>query len=153
MKRFLLATCLVTVLLQEAGAIPAHQVPVKTKGNHVILEQETEKALGTKLTEPLEKDNQLGPWLPVPKQKFAAAEEKHSDAATLVETEEDILSRFRNPRHGPEPDLDSIDHPTYEEVQDEEVPQTWPLMYRQVLQGPEEDLDHISHSLEDSEEP
>ncbi|XP_036033553.1 proline-rich acidic protein 1 [Onychomys torridus] len=150
-KRFLLATCLVAVLLQEAGAIPALQVPVKTKGKHVILEQETEKALGAKAVEPLEKDLQLGALLPVPKQKLAAAEEKHSDAMTWVETK-DILSRFRNPQYGPELDLDSLHHPMYEEVQDEvQVAQPWPVMYRQVLQGPEEDLDHIFHSLEDSE--
>ncbi|XP_021083667.1 proline-rich acidic protein 1 [Mesocricetus auratus] len=150
MKRFLLATCLVAVLLQEAGAIPARQVPVKTKGKHVIFEQETEKALGTKAMEPLEKDNQLGLLLSVPKQKLAVAEEKRTDAVTLVETEEDIPSRFWNPLHGPELDLDSIYHPKYEEVQDEEVPLMRPMLYRQVLQGPEEDLDHIFHSLEDS---
>ncbi|KAL1788339.1 proline-rich acidic protein 1 [Sigmodon hispidus] len=151
MKRFLLATCLVVVLLQEAGAIPALQVPVKTKDKHVILEQETEKALGAKAMEPMEKDNQLGALLPVPKQKLAAAEEKRSDARTWVETE-DILSPFRIPHYGPEQDLDSLYHPMYE-VEDEEVPQTRPVIYRQVLQGPEEDLDHISHALEDSEEP
>ncbi|ERE77996.1 proline-rich acidic protein 1 [Cricetulus griseus] len=151
-NRFLLATCLVAVLLQEAGAIPARQVPVKTKGKHLILEQETEKALGTKVMEPLDKDNQLGALLPVPKERLAAAEEKRSgqNAVTLVETEKDILSRFRNPLYGPELDLDSIHHPMYEEVQDEEVPQMRPMLIRQVLQGPEEDLDHISHSLEDS---
>ncbi|XP_031244583.1 proline-rich acidic protein 1 isoform X2 [Mastomys coucha] len=135
MKRFLLATCLVAALLWEAGAIPAHQ--------------ETEKAWGTRAMEPLEKDNQLGPLLPVPKQKLAAAEEKRPDTMTWVETE-DILSRLRNPLQGPELDLDSIDHPVSEDVQDEEVPQSWPILYRQVLQGPEEDLDHISHSMEDS---
>lgn len=68
---------------------------------------------------------------------------------TSVETE-DILSRFRNPLQGPEPDLDSIDHPTSEDIRDEEVPQSRPVLYRQVLQGPEKDLDHISHSMEDS---
>lgn len=68
---------------------------------------------------------------------------------TWVETE-DILSRFRNPRHGPELDLDHLYHPRSEEVQNEEVPQMWPVLYRQVLQGPEEDLDHLSHSMEDS---
>ncbi|OBS72671.1 hypothetical protein A6R68_12749 [Neotoma lepida] len=135
--------------MQAGGGTTVAQVPVKTKGKHVIPEQETEKALGTKAVEPLEKDNQLGALLPVPKQKLAAAEEKRSDAMTRVETE-DILSRFRNPHYGPELDLDSIYHPMYEEVQDEEIPQPWPMMYRQVLQGPEEDLDHISHSLEDS---
>ncbi|XP_041522912.1 proline-rich acidic protein 1 [Microtus oregoni] len=151
MKRFLLATCLVAVLLQEAGAIPARQVPVKTKGKHVILEQETEKALGTKAMEALEKDNQLGALLLVPKQKLAAAEEKLADAMTLVET--DLLSHLRNPLQGPEPDLDSLHHPKYEEVQDEAVPQMLLKIHRQVLQGPEKDLDHISHSLEDSSEP
>ncbi|CAO2583766.1 Proline-rich acidic protein 1, partial [Lemmus lemmus] len=110
------------------------------------------RALGTKVIEALEKDNQLGALLLVPKQKLAAAEEKH--AMTLVETEEkDILSRFRKPLHGPEPDLDSLLHPTYEEVQGGAVPQMLPKIHRQVLQGPEEDLDHISHSLEDSSEP
>lgn len=99
--------------------------------------------------EPLEKDNQLGALLPVPKQKLVAAEEKHPDAMTWVETE-DILSRLRNPLQGPELDLDSIDHPMSEDVQNEEVPQSWPILYRQVLQGPEKDLDHISHSMEDS---
>lgn len=34
------------------------------------------RAWGTRAMEPLEKDNQLGPLLPVPKQKLAAAEEK-----------------------------------------------------------------------------
>lgn len=68
---------------------------------------------------------------------------------TWVETG-DILSRLRNPLQGPELDLDSIDHPVSEDVRDEEVPQSWPILYRQVLQGPEEDLDHISHSMEDS---
>ncbi|XP_075828792.1 proline-rich acidic protein 1 [Microtus pennsylvanicus] len=154
MKRFLLATCMVAVLLQEAGAIPARQVPVKTKGKHVILEQETEKALGTKAMEALEKDNQLGALLPVPKQKLAAAEEKLADAMTLVETvEKDLLSHLRNPLHGPEPDLDSLLHPKYEEVQDEAVPRMLLKIHRQVLQGPEKDLDHISHSLEDSSKP
>ncbi|XP_051001057.1 proline-rich acidic protein 1 [Acomys russatus] len=149
--RFLLATCLLAVLLREACAIPALQGPVKTKGKHVIPEQETEKALGTRAMEPLEKDNQLGALFPVPKQKLAADEEKHPDAMTWVETD-DILSRFRNPLEGPEPDLDSLDHPTFEEVQDEEVLQMRPMLHRQVLQGPEEDLDHLAHSLEDSEE-
>ncbi|EDM11896.1 proline-rich acidic protein 1 [Rattus norvegicus] len=152
MKRFLLATCLVAVLLWEAGAIPAHQVPVKTKGKHVFPEQETEKAWGTRAMEPLEKDDQLRALLPVPKQKLAATEEKHSDTMTWVETK-DILSRFRNPLQGPELDLDSIYHPMSEDVQNEEVPQSRPILYRQVLHGPEEDLDHISHSLEDSGEP
>ncbi|XP_029391897.1 proline-rich acidic protein 1 [Mus pahari] len=148
--RFLLATCLVAALLWEAGAAPAHQVPViKTKGKQVFPEQETEKAWGIRAIEPLEKDNQLGPLLPEPKQKLAAAEEKRPDAMTWVETE-DILSRLRNPLQGPEPDLDSIDHPTSDDVQDEEVSQSRPILYRQVLQGPEEDLDHIAHSLEDS---
>ncbi|KAK7804555.1 hypothetical protein U0070_002612 [Myodes glareolus] len=142
---------MVAVLLQEAGAIPARQVPVKTKGKYVILEQETEKALGTKAVEAREKDNQLGTLLLVTKQKLAAAEEKRPDAMTFVETEEkDILSRFRNPLPGPEPDLDSLLHPKYEEVQDEAVPRMLPKIHRQVLQGPEEDLDHIFHSLEDS---
>lgn len=68
-----------------------------------------------------------------------------------VETD-DILSRFRNPLQGPEPDFDSLHHPVSEEVQDEEVPQMWPMLYRQVLQGPEEDLDHLAHPMEDSEE-
>ncbi|KAL6087612.1 hypothetical protein STEG23_034492 [Scotinomys teguina] len=149
-RRFLLATCLVAVLLQEASAIPALQVPVKTKGKHVILDQETEKALGIKAAETLEKDHQLRALLPVPKQKLAAAEKKRSDAMTWVETE-DILSRFRNPQYGPELDLDSLHHPMYDEVQDEQVPQPWPVMYRQVLQGPEKDLDHLSHPQEDSE--
>ncbi|XP_055464892.1 proline-rich acidic protein 1 [Psammomys obesus] len=145
MKRFLLATCLVAVLL-EACAIPALQVPVKTKGKHVIPEQETEKAWGSRAMEPLEKDNQLGALFPIPKQKLAAAEEKRPDAMTWVETE-DILSRFRNPQDGPEPDLDHLYHPRSEEAQNEDVPQTWPVLYRQVLQGPEEDLDHLSHSM------
>ncbi|XP_052029365.1 proline-rich acidic protein 1 [Apodemus sylvaticus] len=146
---FLLATCLVAALLWEAGAIPAHQVPVKTKGKYVFPEQETEKAWGPRAMEPLDKDNQLGALLLVPKQKPAAAEENRPDAKTSVEIK-DILSRFRNPLQGPEPDLDSIDHPMFEDVQDEEVPQSWPVLYRQVLQGPEKDLDHLSHSMEDS---
>lgn len=145
MNRFFLATCLVAALLWEAGAVPAHQVPVKTKGKYVFPEQETEKAWGPRATEPLDKDNQLGALLPVPKQKPAAAEEKRPDVMTSVETE-DILSRFRNPLRGPEPDLDSIDHPMSEDIRDE-VPQSWPVLYRQVLQGPEKDLDHISHSM------
>ncbi|XP_021024766.1 proline-rich acidic protein 1 [Mus caroli] len=149
MKRFLLATCLVAALLWEAGAAPAHQVPVKTKGKHVFPEQETEKAWGTRAMEPLEKDNQLGPLLPEPKQKPAVAEEKHPDAMTWVETK-DILSHLRSPLQGPELDLDSIDHPMSDDVQDEEVPQSRPILYRQVLQGPEEDLDHLAHSMEDS---
>lgn len=68
---------------------------------------------------------------------------------TWVETE-DILSRLRNPLQGPEQDLDSIYHPVFEDVQNEEVPQARPILYRQVLQGPEEDLDHISHSMEEA---
>lgn len=36
------------------------------------------RALGTKATEALEKDNQLGALLLVPKQKFAVAEEKRA---------------------------------------------------------------------------
>lgn len=71
---------------------------------------------------------------------------------TWVETK-DILSCLRNPLQGPELDLDSIYHPMSEDVQNEEVPQSRPILYRQVLHGPEEDLDHISHSLEDSGEP
>ena len=149
MKRFLLATCLVAALLWEAGAAPAHQVPVKTKGKHVFPEQETEKVWDTRALEPLEKDNQLGPLLPEPKQKPAAAEEKRPDAMTWVETE-DILSHLRSPLQGPELDLDSIDHPMSDDVQDEEVPQSRPILYRQVLQGPAEDLDHLAHSMEDS---
>lgn len=35
------------------------------------------RVLGTRAMEPLEKDNQLGALFPVPKQKLAAAEEKH----------------------------------------------------------------------------
>lgn len=35
------------------------------------------RALGTRAMEPLEKDNQLGALFPVPKQKLAAAKEKH----------------------------------------------------------------------------
>lgn len=68
---------------------------------------------------------------------------------TWVETE-DILSSLRNPLQGPELDLDSIDHPMFDDVRDEEVPQSRPILYRQVLREPEEDLDHIAHSMEDS---
>ncbi|XP_073934117.1 proline-rich acidic protein 1 isoform X2 [Castor canadensis] len=79
MRRLLLVTCLVTVLLQEAGAIPVPQVLVKTNGKHKVAEQDTEKAWDTRAVEPLEKDDQLGKLLPVPKWKPAA--EKLPDAA------------------------------------------------------------------------
>ncbi|KAM6182248.1 proline-rich acidic protein 1 [Erethizon dorsatum] len=144
---FFLVTCLVAVLLQEAGAIPAPQVPDKTKGKHSVPEQDTEKTWGNHALQPLEKDDQLVDLLQLPKPKLAAIEKPDNKA--WVETE-DILSRFRRPQQGPEPDLDSLYHPAAEDIQVKEEPFLWAMLSHQVLQGPEEDLDHIYHPAEES---
>lgn len=44
------------------------------------------RAWGTGAMEPLEKDNQLGALLPVPKQKLVAAEEKHPGQSGIKAT-------------------------------------------------------------------
>ncbi|XP_010618391.1 proline-rich acidic protein 1 isoform X2 [Fukomys damarensis] len=148
MRRLFLVTCLVAVLLQEDGAIPAPEVPDKIKGKHSASEQDTEKAWSDHILQPLTKDNQLEDLFPVPKPSLVATEEKPGNKA-WVETE-DILSHFRRPQQDPEPDCDSLYHPASEEIQVKEEPFSWAMLSRQVLQGPEEDLDHIYHPVEES---
>uniref|UniRef100_H0WDU3 Proline rich acidic protein 1 n=1 Tax=Cavia porcellus TaxID=10141 RepID=H0WDU3_CAVPO len=147
MRRLFLITCLVAVLLQEAGAIPAPQVPNKTKGKHWISEQDTEKTWGNHTFQHLEKDDQLVDLLHMPKSKPAFIKKPGNSAR--VETE-DMLSRFRRPQQGPEPDLDSLYHPASQEIQVKEEPLLRAMLSRQVLRGPEKDLDHIYHPTGES---
>ncbi|EHB00969.1 Proline-rich acidic protein 1 [Heterocephalus glaber] len=123
------------------------QVPDKTKGKHSASEQDTEKAWGNHILQPLEKDDQLVDLFPAPKPNLAAISKPGNKA--WVETE-DMLSHFRRPQQGPETDHDSLYHPESEEIQVEEEPFSWAVLSRQVLQGPEEDLDHIYHPVEES---
>ncbi|XP_040848405.1 proline-rich acidic protein 1, partial [Ochotona curzoniae] len=143
--RLLAATCLVFLLLCEAGAAPAPQVLVKTKGKKGVPEQDTEKAWGARAVDPPEKDGQLLLLLPILGLKPVAAKEELPGASTQADAK-DILSRFRNPRWGPEPDLDELYHPQ-PEGQGRAGPRSQILPRRQVLQGPEEDRDHIYHGV------
>lgn len=72
-----------------------------------------------------------------------------SGNSARVETE-DMLSRFRRPQQGPEPDLDSLYHPASQEIQVKEEPLLRAMLSRQVLRGPEKDLDHIYHPTGES---
>ncbi|XP_011797369.1 PREDICTED: proline-rich acidic protein 1 [Colobus angolensis palliatus] len=143
MRRVLMVTSLLAVLLWEAGAASAPKVPIKVQVKHQPSEQEAEKAWGTRVVEPPEKGDQLVGLLPVPKPKLLTAE-KSPGIKAWVETE-DILDHVLSPQQGPEPDHDSLHHPLPEEDQGEEGPRLWVMPNRQVLRGPEEDQDHIYH--------
>ncbi|XP_023564649.1 proline-rich acidic protein 1 [Octodon degus] len=144
MRRLFLVTCLVAVLLQEAGAVPTPQVPDKTKGKHSVPDQET-KTWDNHALQPLERDSQLVDLFQAPNPKPAAIK-KPGDKAR-VETE-DILSPFRRPQQGPESDFDSLYHPVSEEIHVQEEPFARAMLPLQVFRGPEEDLDHIYHPVE-----
>nr|XP_015312390.2 proline-rich acidic protein 1 isoform X3 [Macaca fascicularis] len=140
MRRVLMVTSLVAVLLWEAGVASAPKVHVK----HRPSEQEAEnRAWGARVVEPPEKDDQLVGLLPVLKPKLLTAEKSPGIKAS-VETE-DILGHVLSPQQGPEPDHDSLHHPPPEEDQGEEGPRLWVMPNRQVLRGPEEDQDHMYH--------
>ncbi|XP_062071294.1 proline-rich acidic protein 1 isoform X1 [Lepus europaeus] len=145
MKRLLVATCLVSMLLCEAAVAPAPQVLVKTRGKQEVSEQDTEKAWGARALDPPEKGGQLLWPLPRPRLKLAAAAEKKLPGANAWAGTQDILRRFRVPKLDPEPDLDDQHHPHPKEALGEEGPRLWVLPPRQVLPGPEEDRDHIHH--------
>uniref|UniRef100_A0A2K5QYI1 Proline rich acidic protein 1 n=1 Tax=Cebus imitator TaxID=2715852 RepID=A0A2K5QYI1_CEBIM len=152
MRRLLVVTSLVAVLLWEAGAGPAPKVPDKAQVKHWPSEQDTEKAQDARDVEPPEKDDQLVGLLPVQKPKLLTAEEKPPGQSrpilpgtkAWVETQ-DILGSVLSPQQGPEPDYDGLYHPPPEEDQGEEEPQLWVMPNRQVLRGPEKDQDHIYH--------
>ncbi|XP_055100893.2 proline-rich acidic protein 1 isoform X1 [Symphalangus syndactylus] len=153
MRRLLMVTSLVAVLLWEAGAAPAPKVPIKMQVKHRPSEQDTEKAWGARVVEPPEKDDQLVVLFPIQKPKLLTTEEKPPGEGrgpilpgtkAWVETE-DTLGRVLSPQQGPEPDHDSLYHPPPEEDQGKEGPQLWVMPNRQVLLGPEEDQDHIYH--------
>ncbi|XP_012516140.1 PREDICTED: proline-rich acidic protein 1 [Propithecus coquereli] len=152
LRRLLLVTSMVAVLLQEAGAAPAPQVPVKIQVRLRAPEQDTEKAWGARVVDPPEKDDWLVGLLPAAKPELAAVEEKLPGTKAWVELE-DILGLFRNPLRGPEPDLDDLYHPPTVEDQGGEGPLLWVLPPHQVLQGPEEDQDHVHHPAEESGGP
>nr|XP_015312388.2 proline-rich acidic protein 1 isoform X1 [Macaca fascicularis] len=149
MRRVLMVTSLVAVLLWEAGVASAPKVHVK----HRPSEQEAEnRAWGARVVEPPEKDDQLVGLLPVLKPKLLTAEKSPGQGRgpvlpgikASVETE-DILGHVLSPQQGPEPDHDSLHHPPPEEDQGEEGPRLWVMPNRQVLRGPEEDQDHMYH--------
>ncbi|XP_024202487.1 proline-rich acidic protein 1 isoform X3 [Pan troglodytes] len=141
MRRLLLVTSLVAVLLWEAGAAPAPKVPIKMQVKHRPSEQDPEnRAWGTRVVEPPEKDDQLVVLFPVQKPKVLTTEEKPRGTKAWVETE-DTLGRVLSP----EPDHDSLYHPPPEEDRGEERPRLWVMPNHQVLLGPEEDRDHIYH--------
>uniref|UniRef100_U3KNJ2 Uncharacterized protein n=1 Tax=Oryctolagus cuniculus TaxID=9986 RepID=U3KNJ2_RABIT len=94
MKRLLVATCLVSVLLCEAAVAPAPQVLVKTKSKQGVSEQDTEKAWGARALDPPEKGGQLLWPLPGPRPKLAAAAEKELPGNVGT------LSPRREPGHG-----------------------------------------------------
>ncbi|KAL4698703.1 hypothetical protein H8959_011360 [Pygathrix nigripes] len=148
----LMITSLVAVLLWEAGAASAPKVPIKVQVKHQSSEQEAEKAWGTRVVEPPEKDDQLVGLLPVPKPELLTAEKSPGQGRgpilpgikAWMETE-DMLGHVLSPQQGPEPDHDSLHHPPPEEDQGEEGLRLWVTPNRQVLRGPEEDQDHIYH--------
>ncbi|KAL2769071.1 proline-rich acidic protein 1 isoform 2 precursor, partial [Daubentonia madagascariensis] len=122
-------------------------VPVKIQVRLRAPEQDTEKAWGTRVVAPPEKDDWLVGLLPIPKLKLSAIEEKLPGTKAWVELE-DILGRVRSPLRGPEPDHDRLYHPPIEEDQGGEGTWLWALPSHQVLWGPEEDRDHIYHPAE-----
>ncbi|XP_054291101.1 proline-rich acidic protein 1 isoform X1 [Pongo pygmaeus] len=149
MRRLLMVTSLVAVLLWEAGAAPAPKVPIKMQVKHRLSEQDTEnRAWGARVVEPPEKDAQLVVLFPVQKPKLLTTEKKppvQGRSPILPGTKawvktEDTLGRVLSP----EPDHDSLHHPPPED-QGEEKPRLWVMPNRQVLLGPEEDQDHIYH--------
>ncbi|XP_018889890.3 proline-rich acidic protein 1 isoform X3 [Gorilla gorilla gorilla] len=140
MRRLLLVTSLVAVLLWEAGAAPAPKVPIKMQVKHRPSEQDPEnRAWGARAVEPPEKDDQLVVLFPVQKPKLLTTE-KPPGTKAWVETE-DTLGRVLSP----EPDHDSLYHPPPEEDQGKERPRLWVMPNHRVLLGPEEDEDHIYH--------
>ncbi|XP_005225772.1 proline-rich acidic protein 1 [Bos taurus] len=143
MRRLLLLTSLVAVLLLEAGSARIPQVRVQTKGK-VGAEQDTE-VWDARAVESPEKDNQLIWLLMAPKLMTTSKEQKGAKAP--AETE-DALGHVLGPREGPEPDWDSLFHDGPEEVLEEARPWARVLPPRQVLHGPEEDRDHIYHPRE-----
>ncbi|KAM9702464.1 proline-rich acidic protein 1 [Dama dama] len=144
MRRLLLLTGLVAVLLLEAGSARTHQVRVQTKGK-VGAEQDTVEAWDAHEVESPEKDNQLIWLLMAP--KLMATSEEQQGAKAPAETE-DALGRVLGPREGPEPDRDSLFHDGPEEALEEARPWARVLPPGQVLHGPEEDRDHIYHPRE-----
>ncbi|XP_058400330.1 proline-rich acidic protein 1 [Diceros bicornis minor] len=143
MKRLLLVTNLVAMLLQQAGIASAPQVLIKTKGGVGAREQDAEEAWGARVVEPPEKEDRLMGLLPALK-LMATTQEKQQGTKDQAGTK-DILRGLRSPRRGPEPDHDNLYHPPPEEAQEEAGPWSRVLLSRQVLRGPEEDRDHIYH--------
>nr|AAN87018.1 proline-rich acidic protein variant [Homo sapiens] len=86
MRRLLLVTSLVVVLLWEAGAVPAPKVPIKMQVKHWPSEQDPEKAWGARVVEPPEKDDQLVVLFPVQKPKLLTTEEKPRGTKAWMES-------------------------------------------------------------------
>nr|XP_035965518.1 proline-rich acidic protein 1 isoform X1 [Halichoerus grypus] len=157
MRRLLLVTSLVALLLGETGSAFLPQVLIKTKGHVGAPERDTEdcarRAWGARLVETLIKDNQLMGLLVAPKPAAATWEKLQGQGTKAQARTEDTLGHVPSPSWDPEPDRDDLYHPPPEEaqeVQDEAGLWSWALSLPQVLQGPEEDRDHIYHPREDS---
>ncbi|KAK2112504.1 Proline-rich acidic protein 1 [Saguinus oedipus] len=103
-RKLLVVTSLLAVLLWGTGVAPAPKVPVKVQVKHQPSEQDAAKAWGACVVEPTEKDNQLVGVLPVQKPKLLTAEEKPPGTKAWVETK-DILGHVLSPQQGPEPSL------------------------------------------------
>nr|XP_039329379.1 proline-rich acidic protein 1-like [Saimiri boliviensis boliviensis] len=143
MRRLLVVTSLLAVLLWGAGAAPARKFLSRSKSN-ASPQQDAAKAWGARVVQPTEKDNQLVGVLPVQNPKLLTAEEKPPGTKVWVKTK-DILGHVLSPQQGPEPSLDSLYHPPPKEDQGKEGPWLWVMPNHQVLQGPEEDQDVLYH--------
>ncbi|XP_059254884.1 proline-rich acidic protein 1 [Mustela nigripes] len=154
MRRLLLVTGLLALLLGEAGPASLPQVLIKTKGPVGGPEWDTKQAWDTRVVDILKTDNQLLGLLAAPN-LAAATWEKRQGSKAQAGTE-DILGHVPSPRWDPELDRDDLYHPVpeeAEEAQDEAGLWPWALSLPQALQGPEEDRDHIYHPREDSGGP
>ncbi|XP_008684338.2 proline-rich acidic protein 1 isoform X2 [Ursus maritimus] len=153
MRRLLLATSLVALLLAEAGSASLPQVLIKTKGYSGSPEQDMEEAWGARVVETLKKDNRLMGLLVAPKLAADTWERRQGQGTKAQAGTEDTLGHAPSPRWDPEPDRDDLYHPPpgeAEEAQEEAGLWSWALSPPQGLQGPEEDRDHIYHPREDS---
>ncbi|XP_044096711.1 proline-rich acidic protein 1 isoform X2 [Neovison vison] len=153
MRRLLLVTGLLALLLGEAGPASLPQVLIKAEGHVGGPEWDTKEAWDARVVD-LKTDNQLLGLLAAPS-LAAATWEKWQGSEAQAGTE-DTLGHVPSPRWDPELDRDDLYHPAPEEAreaQDEAGLWPWALSLPQVLQGPEEDRDHIYHPREDSGGP
>ncbi|VCW76644.1 unnamed protein product, partial [Gulo gulo] len=154
MRRLLLVTGLLALLLGEADPASLPQVLIKTKGQVGGPERDIKEAWDARGVDILKTDNPLLGLLAAP--NLAAATWQKRQGTKAQAGTEDALGHVPSPRWDPEPDCDDLYHPAPEEAreaQDEAELWPWVLPLPQVLQGPEEDRDHIYHPREDSGGP